>query len=65
MVTLWDTETRQSLMDLDGHDRRIWSVDYCSCGWGDMTTFASGSDDCTVKVRVCFASCGWSVLFGK
>lgn len=50
VVTLWDTETKQSVMDVDGHDRRIWSVDFNSCPAGDPTIFLSGSDDCTVKV---------------
>lgn len=32
----------------EAHDKRIWSVDFCPL---DATTFATGSDDGTVKVR--------------
>lgn len=31
----------------EAHDKRIWSVDFCPL---DPTTFATGSDDCTIKV---------------
>lgn len=50
MVTLWDTSTQQSVSDYEGHERRVWSVDFLGCPAGDTSTFASGSDDCTVKV---------------
>ena len=50
VVTLWDTSTQQSVSDYEGHERRVWSVDFMGCPAGDMSTFASGSDDCTVKV---------------
>lgn len=34
----------------EAHDKRIWAVDFCPL---DATTFATGSDDGTVKVVVC------------
>ena len=51
VVTLWDTARGQSVSEHEGHERRVWSVDFLSCPSGDATTFVSGSDDCTVKVR--------------
>jgi WD40 repeat protein len=33
----------------EAHDKRIWAVDFCPL---DATTYATGSDDGTVKVSV-------------
>ncbi|GAX77117.1 hypothetical protein CEUSTIGMA_g4563.t1 [Chlamydomonas eustigma] len=57
VVTLWDTSTQQSINEFDGHDRRIWSTDFCTNHAGDTSAFASGSDDGTVKV--------WSIKSDK
>ncbi|XP_050378894.1 E3 ubiquitin-protein ligase COP1 [Argentina anserina] len=47
IVTVWDVDTRQSIMEYEEHEKRAWSVDY-SCTEPSM--LVSGSDDCKVKV---------------
>ncbi|XP_047337560.1 protein SPA1-RELATED 2-like [Impatiens glandulifera] len=46
-VKLWDAGTGQEFSQLIEHDKRAWSVDFCHV---DPTKFASGSDDCSVKI---------------
>ena len=46
--TLWDTETGQAINEYEAHDKRIWSVDFCSA---DPAAFVSGSDDGHIKAR--------------
>ncbi|XP_050132327.1 E3 ubiquitin-protein ligase COP1-like isoform X2 [Malus sylvestris] len=47
IVTVWDVNTRQSVMEYEEHEKRAWSVDF-SCI--DPTMLVSGSDDCKVKL---------------
>ena len=47
VVTVWDVETRQSVAELEEHDKRAWTVDYCRT---DPRLLASGSDDGRVKI---------------
>ncbi|PRQ18821.1 putative transcription factor WD40-like family [Rosa chinensis] len=47
IVTVWDVDTRQSVMEYEEHEKRAWSVDF-SCTEPSM--LVSGSDDCKVKV---------------
>ncbi|PQQ03168.1 E3 ubiquitin-protein ligase COP1 [Prunus yedoensis var. nudiflora] len=47
IVTVWDVNTRQSVMEYEEHEKRAWSVDF-SCT--EPTRLVSGSDDCKVKV---------------
>ncbi|KAJ8527858.1 hypothetical protein K7X08_015309 [Anisodus acutangulus] len=47
IVTVWDVNTRQSVMEYEEHEKRAWSVDF-SCTEPSM--LVSGSDDCKVKV---------------
>lgn len=47
-VTLWDVDTQTAVNEYEAHDKRIWSVDYCTC---DPLLFVSGSDDGFIKVR--------------
>ncbi|KAL6176030.1 hypothetical protein ACLB2K_052666 [Fragaria x ananassa] len=47
IVTVWDVDTRQSIMEYEEHEKRAWSVDF-SCTEPSM--LVSGSDDCKVKV---------------
>ncbi|KAI4341001.1 hypothetical protein MLD38_025782 [Melastoma candidum] len=46
-VTVWDVDTRQSLMEYEEHEKRAWSVDFSRT---DPSMLVSGSDDCKVKV---------------
>ncbi|XP_057859829.1 E3 ubiquitin-protein ligase COP1 [Cryptomeria japonica] len=47
IVTVWDVNTRQSIMEYEEHEKRAWSVDFSRT---DPTMLVSGSDDCKVKV---------------
>ncbi|XP_048447048.1 E3 ubiquitin-protein ligase COP1 isoform X4 [Pyrus x bretschneideri] len=47
IVTVWDVNTRQSMMEYEEHEKRAWSVDF-SCT--DPSMLVSGSDDCKVKI---------------
>ena len=48
-VTLWDVDTGVALNEYEAHDKRIWSVDYCTT---DPLLFVSGSDDGFIKVSL-------------
>ncbi|CAA0817954.1 E3 ubiquitin-protein ligase COP1 [Striga hermonthica] len=47
IITVWDVNTRQSVMEYEEHEKRAWSVDYSST---EPSMLVSGSDDCKVKV---------------
>lgn len=47
VVTLWDVPSSTTVLEYEAHEKRIWSVDFCSA---DPLTFVSGSDDGWVKV---------------
>ncbi|XP_021315079.1 E3 ubiquitin-protein ligase COP1 isoform X2 [Sorghum bicolor] len=47
IVTVWDVQTRQSVMEYEEHEKRAWSVDFSRT---DPSMLVSGSDDCKVKV---------------
>ncbi|CAM8908657.1 unnamed protein product [Rhodiola kirilowii] len=47
IVTVWDVNTRQSVMEYEEHEKRAWSVDFSHT---DPSMLVSGSDDCKVKV---------------
>ncbi|XP_007049188.2 PREDICTED: E3 ubiquitin-protein ligase COP1 isoform X1 [Theobroma cacao] len=47
IVTVWDVNTRQSLMEYEEHEKRAWSVDFSRT---EPSMLVSGSDDCKVKV---------------
>ncbi|KAI3440906.1 uncharacterized protein J3R85_002937 [Psidium guajava] len=47
IVTVWDVDTRQSLMEYEEHEKRAWSVDFSRT---EPSMLVSGSDDCKVKV---------------
>ncbi|XP_024399141.1 E3 ubiquitin-protein ligase COP1 isoform X2 [Physcomitrium patens] len=47
IVTLWDVNTRQSVMEYEEHERRAWSVDFSRT---EPSMLVSGSDDGKVKV---------------
>ncbi|PON41651.1 Guanine nucleotide-binding protein, beta subunit [Parasponia andersonii] len=47
IVTVWDVNTRQSVMEYEEHEKRAWSVDFSHT---EPTRLVSGSDDCKVKV---------------
>ncbi|XP_050105164.1 E3 ubiquitin-protein ligase COP1-like isoform X1 [Malus sylvestris] len=47
VVTVWDVNTCQSMMEYEEHEKRAWSVDF-SCT--DPSMLVSGSDDCKVKI---------------
>lgn len=47
VVQLWDASTGQCFSQYADHEKRAWSVDFSSV---DPTKFASGSDDCSVKL---------------
>eukprot|EP01094_Clydonella_sp_ATCC50884_P020872 TRINITY_DN443_c0_g1_i2.p1 TRINITY_DN443_c0_g1~~TRINITY_DN443_c0_g1_i2.p1 ORF type:complete len:444 (-),score=115.92 TRINITY_DN443_c0_g1_i2:456-1787(-) len=48
VVTLWDAHVGESIRTFHEHSQRAWSVDFS--GHGDRGLFATGSDDCTVKM---------------
>ncbi|XP_072982430.1 E3 ubiquitin-protein ligase COP1-like isoform X1 [Typha latifolia] len=47
IVTVWDVNTRQSVMEYEEHEKRAWSVDFSRI---EPYMLVSGSDDCKVKV---------------
>ncbi|KAG9153201.1 hypothetical protein Leryth_025115 [Lithospermum erythrorhizon] len=47
VVTVWDVNTRQSIMEYEEHEKRAWSVDFSRT---EPSMLVSGSDDCKVKV---------------
>ncbi|EOX95774.1 hypothetical protein QUC31_005203 [Theobroma cacao] len=47
IVQTWDAGTGQGLCQYTEHQKRAWSVDFSQA---DPTKFASGSDDCSVKL---------------
>ncbi|KAJ9537770.1 hypothetical protein OSB04_030503 [Centaurea solstitialis] len=47
IVTVWDVNTRQSVMEYEEHEKRVWSVDFSRI---EPSMLVSGSDDCKVKV---------------
>lgn len=47
VVKLWDASTGQEFSQYSEHEKRAWSVDFSPVC---PTKFASGSDDCTVKL---------------
>ncbi|XWS35868.1 hypothetical protein CRYUN_Cryun20dG0033700 [Craigia yunnanensis] len=47
VVQTWDVETGQGFCQYTEHQKRAWSVDFSQA---DPTKFASGSDDCSVKL---------------
>ena len=47
VVTVWDVATKQAVCEFEEHDKRAWTVDYCSY---DPKLLASGSDDGRVKI---------------
>ncbi|XP_055807097.1 protein SUPPRESSOR OF PHYA-105 1-like isoform X2 [Solanum dulcamara] len=47
VVKMWDASTGQEFSQYTEHQKRAWSVDFCQV---DPTKFATGSDDCSVKV---------------
>lgn len=62
-VTLWDVDTGAAVNEYEAHDKRIWSIDYCT---SDPFLFVSGSDDGFIKVHprnlhiplsVCLSAC--------
>ncbi|UJR07728.1 hypothetical protein I4U23_012013 [Adineta vaga] len=46
-VTIWDMATAQKVRTFQEHEKRAWSVDFCS---SDPKLLASCSDDCRVKI---------------
>ena len=48
-MTLWDVDTGMAVNEYEAHDKRIWSVDFCTA---DSSLFVSGSDDGWIKVRI-------------
>ncbi|KAL3829733.1 hypothetical protein ACJIZ3_018535 [Penstemon smallii] len=47
LVQLWDANTGQVFVQYKEHQKRAWSVDFSRV---DPTKFASGSDDCSVRL---------------
>ncbi|PON71278.1 Phosphorylase kinase, gamma catalytic subunit [Parasponia andersonii] len=47
VVKMWDAGTGQGFSEYTEHQKRAWSVDFSRA---DPTMFASGSDDCSVKL---------------
>lgn len=41
-MSLWDSNTGQAIVQLEEHEKRVWSVDFSRT---DPTQLASGSDD--------------------
>jgi E3 ubiquitin-protein ligase RFWD2 len=46
-VSIWDMATAQKVRTFQEHEKRSWSVDFCSA---DPKLLASCSDDCRVKI---------------
>ncbi|KAK9280683.1 hypothetical protein L1049_014381 [Liquidambar formosana] len=47
VIQMWDASTGQGFSQYTEHQKRAWSVDFSQV---DPTKFASGSDDCSVKL---------------
>ncbi|XP_043689265.1 E3 ubiquitin-protein ligase COP1-like [Telopea speciosissima] len=47
IVTVWDVNTQQSVMEYEEHEKRAWSVDFSRT---EPSMLVSGSDDCKVKI---------------
>ncbi|KAH9551797.1 hypothetical protein CY35_09G031600 [Sphagnum magellanicum] len=47
IVTVWDVNSKQSIMEYEEHEKRAWSVDFSRT---EPTMLVSGSDDGKVKV---------------
>ncbi|KAG0560988.1 hypothetical protein KC19_9G028300 [Ceratodon purpureus] len=47
IITVWDVNTHQSIMEYEEHEKRAWSVDFSRT---DPTMLVSGSDDGKVKL---------------
>ncbi|XP_062160498.1 E3 ubiquitin-protein ligase COP1-like [Alnus glutinosa] len=47
IVTVWDVNNRQSVMEYEEHEKRAWSVDFSRT---EPSMLVSGSDDCKVKI---------------
>ncbi|KAL3849012.1 hypothetical protein ACJIZ3_010894 [Penstemon smallii] len=47
IVTVWDVNTRESVVEYEEHEKRAWSVDFSRT---EPSMLVSGSDDCKVKV---------------
>ncbi|XP_047342061.1 E3 ubiquitin-protein ligase COP1-like isoform X2 [Impatiens glandulifera] len=47
IVTVWDVSRRQSVVDYEEHEKRVWSVDFSRT---EPSMLVSGSDDCKVKI---------------
>ncbi|XP_048335871.2 protein SUPPRESSOR OF PHYA-105 1 isoform X1 [Ziziphus jujuba] len=47
VVQMWDAGTGEGFSQYKEHNKRAWSVDFSQA---DPTKFASGSDDCSVKL---------------
>ncbi|KAJ0673344.1 putative protein kinase PEK-PEK family transcription factor WD40-like family [Helianthus annuus] len=65
VIQVWDACTGQGLSHYTEHQRRAWCVDFSHV---DPTQFASGSDDCSVKLWSLnnFSSCSSHMLaFGS
>lgn len=55
---MWDARTCQAIAYYSEHQKRAWSVDFSRV---DPAKFASGSDDCSVKLWSIAEVCG--ILF--
>lgn len=64
-LQLWDATTSQAFAYYNEHEERAWSVDFSLI---DPARFASGSDDCSVKLwnmtEVCMIVSPFIVLAG-
>lgn len=47
MISVWDIDSGQNILEYDEHEKRAWSVNFSKT---DASLLASGSDDGTVKV---------------
>lgn len=47
VITLWDTQTQQTVVEFEAHQKRIWSVDFCPANNHGLI---SASDDGFIKV---------------
>ena len=47
MISVWDIDSGENILEYDEHEKRAWSVDFSKT---DACLLASGSDDGTVKI---------------
>ena len=47
MISVWDIDSGENILEYDEHEKRAWSVDFSKT---DASLLASGSDDGTVKI---------------